>query len=126
MGPFRWNVMTFYMLLVSTKSCVERNDRKVGPSYGSFYPILELSPSALIYVAFFGLLIPSIGCLDPETLGRYFGGYRSLEGKWGRLGTATIDGRSGVGVCWCNKYFTSGRSACPARPADRGCFSALV
>lgn len=116
MGPFRWNVMTCYMLLVSTKSCVERNDGKVGPSYGSFYPIMELAPSALIYVAFFGLLIPSIGCLDPETLGRYFGGYRSLEGKWGPGLLRLMDGQGlvYVGVT----YFTRGRSTCPARPAD--------
>lgn len=70
MGPFRWNVMTCYMLLVSSKLCIE------GAS--PHHPVTELTSASLTYIAFFGLIIPSIGCLDPETLGRYFGGYRSL------------------------------------------------
>lgn len=69
MGPFRWNVMTCYMLLVSSKLCMEG---------ASSHPVTELTCASLTYIAFFGLIIPSIGCLDPETLGRYFGGYRSL------------------------------------------------
>eukprot|EP00434_Breviolum_minutum_P024666 symbB.v1.2.021783.t2/scaffold1902.1/size96554/5 len=68
MGPFRWNVMTCYMLLVSSKLCME------GAS--PHHPVTELTCASLTYIAFFGLIIPSIGCLDPETLGRYFGGYR--------------------------------------------------
>lgn len=75
MGPFRWNLMTCYMLLVSSKLCMEG---KMGPmdSMEPSHPAMELAPASMAYVAFFGLVIPSIGCLDPETLGRYLGGYR--------------------------------------------------
>ena len=53
---------------------------QVGPldSMEPTYPALDLAPASVAYVAFFGLVIPSIGCLDPETLGRYLGGYRTV------------------------------------------------
>ncbi|CAE7025353.1 unnamed protein product [Symbiodinium natans] len=68
MGPYRWNVMTMYMLVCSTKLCRER-----GLSGRSLW---SDPASSGLYVAIFGVFIPFIGTLDPQTLGRYFGGYR--------------------------------------------------
>lgn len=68
MGPFRWNVMTAYMMVASTQLCIASGVS--GPSliYASWYVVG--------YVFVFGLLIPVVGTLDPQTLGQYFGGYR--------------------------------------------------
>ena len=72
--------MTCYMLLVSSKLYMEGQEGQGGQDgpMEPRYPIMDLAPASMAYVAFFGLVIPSIGCLDPETLGRYLGGYRPL------------------------------------------------
>ncbi|CAK8989208.1 unnamed protein product [Durusdinium trenchii] len=70
MGPFRWNVMTCYMLLCSTKLRME----SAGMPGGEAWTLPSVC--CALYVGFFGWVIPGIGCLDPEALGRYFGGYR--------------------------------------------------
>ena len=43
-------------------------------------------------------MIPGIGCLDPEALGRYFGGYRALEGARAEWEGGRKGGREGG--CW--------------------------
>ena len=90
MGPFRWNLMTCYMLLVSSKLCMEG---KMGPmdSMEPSHPAMELAPASMAYVAFFGLVIPSIGCLDPETLGRYLGGYRTVAILGGEMFCVSVN-----------------------------------
>ncbi|CAE7760349.1 unnamed protein product [Symbiodinium sp. CCMP2456] len=68
MGPFRWNVMTMYMLICSAKLCLEQgfSGRSLWKDPGS----------SGLYLFIFGVGIPFIGTSDPQTLGRYFGGYR--------------------------------------------------
>jgi len=68
MGPFRWNVMTAYMFLCSLALC-----QASGLSGLSLW---DSSPYVIGYLFFFGAFIPIVGMLDPQTLGRYFGGYR--------------------------------------------------
>jgi len=82
--------MTCYMLLVSSKLCMEG---KMGPmdSMEPSHPAMELAPASMAYVAFFGLVIPSIGCLDPETLGRYLGGYRTVAILGGEMFCVSVN-----------------------------------
>jgi len=68
MGPFRWNVMTAYMFLCSMDLCLARGLSGISLLSASLYDIS--------YVFLFGLFIPLLGVIDPNTLGRYFGGYR--------------------------------------------------
>merc|ERR1719382_997332 len=69
MGPFRWNIMTLYMLVCCIYFADGPNDFRA-PEKG------RLIYTSEAYLVLFGFVIPVIGLLQPITLGRYFGGYR--------------------------------------------------
>jgi hypothetical protein len=68
MGPFRWNLMTLYMLCC----CIVFQEQQAL----SVFTLASESTGSVMYLALFGLTIPIIGCVQPTTLGTYFGGYR--------------------------------------------------
>ena len=66
-GPYRWNVMTAYLLWCSTALL---------PTQLPTAEILTTQALPLAFVAVFGLAIPAVGFASTEFLGRYLGGYR--------------------------------------------------
>lgn len=69
MGPFRWNIMTLYMLVC----CMIFQQEDPALSLWRPDPVHTIP---MVYLAIFGFAIPIIGLVQPITLGRYFGGYR--------------------------------------------------
>merc|ERR1719460_1897947 len=60
--------MTLYMLCCCI---VFQHERGM-----SALSLVSAHTSSLLYMGLFGIAIPVIGCVQPTTLGTYFGGYR--------------------------------------------------